>query len=875
MAKEKHITETSLGSRLRDDATKIFDCFLIVERNAEENGPATELIFPGEFQDKEIIQQSLLFCFPFDSSANGSPLKKNSNHYTFILTDIEGKHRFGFCKLTNNATKCYCLLSFMPWFEIFYKMLNFVCELRTQNQHDALMTMIQNLYNEPVPSPMETFRINETLVFTAPDMTALSSIPENRNLSEYYSNVNTGFMMDMFTSLMFERRVIFTSTNLSTLTSCVHGAEALLRPLHWQHIFIPVMPAHLVDYCLAPMPYLVGVHSSLMPKVRDMIAMDCDIIVADIDKEEIESVHEDMELMPSDVMSFLKSLLRKPTVMVGTNLSMAFLRAQARLIGGYRDGLKFRPGEAIVFDEDAFIESYKTSSGREYARMLVQLQTFKQFVDGRLDMLNEGIGFRDVFENEVNIVDAAKGNSSETYKEWVNAAKKGGNELFMQFKRKAKGNMKAFQNALKQPDKTIISPSKEQKTLEEAPQRIRPSRPPARPPPPDPSKVEELSATRRYRPLNLDDDAISSPDDSAKTERSMSDAFERVEVDLVSDMSVAMDRITSNQTSTVEQPTQPDLLDFNQDVLEITNPVQSEINSTKRSPKPQRNPSLIRRSAHVIARPSLKIKPKLDDVYSSEDLTPSPSDTLDGGVLIGGELTNQKPELFKLTNQNQESSLVDLNLGTTNGKLKATNTTSASADLLGLDLFSSNQPTPMNSNSNNWVQFHDGNPAVPQNTTASIKPQKPTPSVDKLLDMHTAHDAPHKLSPEKLNPFLVSNSSIQQPLTSSNYQSPAFQQNPFYANRFSQYSSMTTTQSVYNPNPIGNSTTSFPTNVNPKPAFNWNRDRPVSKSAIQNRPAQNGNLQRASTVQPRRSNKKGENELFADVLGAWKAREGL
>ena len=54
------------------------------------------------------------------------------------------------------------------------------------------------------------------------------------------------------------------------------------------------------------------------------------------------------------------------------------------------------------------------------------------------------------------------------------------------------------------------------------------------------------SATRRYRPLDLDDDAISSPGDSAKTERSMSDAFERVEVDLVSDMSVAMDRITNN-----------------------------------------------------------------------------------------------------------------------------------------------------------------------------------------------------------------------------------------------------------------------------------------------------------------------------------------
>ena len=58
-------------------------------------------------------------------------------------------------------------------------------------------------------------------------------------------------------------------------------------------------------------------------------------------------------------MSFLKSLLRKDEVKVGQNLALAFLRTQARLIGGYRRGLKFRQGEPIVFDEDKFIESYK------------------------------------------------------------------------------------------------------------------------------------------------------------------------------------------------------------------------------------------------------------------------------------------------------------------------------------------------------------------------------------------------------------------------------------------------------------------------------------------------------------------------------------
>ena len=59
-------------------------------------------------------------------------------------------------------------------------------------------------------------------------------------------------------------------------------------------------------------------------------------------------------------MSFLKSLLRKPDVRMGRGLALAFLRTQARLIGGYRRGLKFKQGEPIVFDEERFVESYRS-----------------------------------------------------------------------------------------------------------------------------------------------------------------------------------------------------------------------------------------------------------------------------------------------------------------------------------------------------------------------------------------------------------------------------------------------------------------------------------------------------------------------------------
>ena len=65
---------------------------------------------------------------------------------------------------------------------------------------------------------------------------------------------------------------------------------------------------------------------------------------------------------------------------------------------------------------------FRSNTEKEFAHDLVQMQTFKQFVDGRLDMLNAGVGFRDSFENEVNMLDAIS-HEKDPYKEWLSAAK--------------------------------------------------------------------------------------------------------------------------------------------------------------------------------------------------------------------------------------------------------------------------------------------------------------------------------------------------------------------------------------------------------------------------------------------------------------------
>ena len=66
-------------------------------------------------------------------------------------------------------------------------------------------------------------------------------------------------------------------------------------------------------------------------------------------------------------------------------------------LGGYRDALRFRPGENISFEEAAFLQS-RPAGMRAFLENMLQLQTFEQFINGRLHMLNSGKGFADEFE---------------------------------------------------------------------------------------------------------------------------------------------------------------------------------------------------------------------------------------------------------------------------------------------------------------------------------------------------------------------------------------------------------------------------------------------------------------------------------------------
>ncbi|XP_021259836.1 DENN domain-containing protein 1B isoform X1 [Numida meleagris] len=430
-----------MDSRFKENPERTFDLVLKVKCQASENeDPVVLWKFPEDFGDQEVLNSVPKFCFPFDVERVSQ--NQVGQHFTFVLTDIESKQRFGFCRLTSGGKVCLCILSYLPWFEVYYKLLNTLADYLAKEQEDDSNDLLKSLYSHPVPkaNALVSLSVNQEMIFASkqvlkkqpclvshsyfitPDITGLPTIPESRNLTEYFVAVDVNNMLQLYASMLHERRIIITSSKLSTLTACVHASAALLYPMYWQHIYIPVLPPHLLDYVCAPMPYLIGVHLSLIERVKNRSLED--VVLLNVDTNNLENPFNDLNNLPGEVVSALKNKLKKQSTATGDGVAKAFLRAQASLFGSYRDALRYKPGEPITFCENSFVK-HRSSTTKQFLETAVNLQLFKQFIDGRLSKLNAGRGFSDVFEEEITAGGFCGGNS-RSYQQWMYTVKKGG-----------------------------------------------------------------------------------------------------------------------------------------------------------------------------------------------------------------------------------------------------------------------------------------------------------------------------------------------------------------------------------------------------------------------------------------------------------------
>ncbi|XP_067606082.1 DENN domain-containing protein 2B isoform X1 [Pseudorca crassidens] len=322
---------------------ELFECFVVVslKRKPSRNTYLPEVSYQFPKLDRPTKQmreaEERLKAIPqfcFPDAKDWLPVSEYSSEtFSFMLTGEDGSRRFGYCR----------------------RLL--VLELR-----------------RPMDSRLE--HVDFECLFTCLSVRQLIRI---------------------FASLLLERRVIFVADKLSTLSSCSHAVVALLYPFSWQHTFIPVLPASMIDIVCCPTPFLVGLLSSSLPKLKELPVEEALMVNLGSDRF-IRQMDDEDTLLPRKLQAALEQALERKNELISQDsdsdsddecntlnglVSEVFIRFFVETVGHYSLFLTQSEKGERAFQREAFRKSVASKSIRRFLEVFMESQMFAGFIQDR------------------------------------------------------------------------------------------------------------------------------------------------------------------------------------------------------------------------------------------------------------------------------------------------------------------------------------------------------------------------------------------------------------------------------------------------------------------------------------------------------------
>lgn len=324
-----------------------------------------------------------------------------------MLTGEDGSRRFGYCRRLLPGGKVprlpevYCVISRLGCFNLFSKILDEV-ERRRGISAALVYPFMRSVMESPFPAPGKTIKVktflpgagNEVIELRRP----MDSRLEHVDFESLFNCLSVRQVVRVFASLLLERRVIFVADKLSTLSSCVHAVVALLYPFSWQHTFIPVLPTSMVDIVCCPTPFLVGILSSSLPKLKELPVEETLMVDLGTDRF-IRQMDDEACLLPRKLQAALEQSLEQRndiinqdsdsesdeecTTSLNSVVSEVFIRFFLETIGHYSLFLTHGERGERIFQREAFRKSVASKSIRRFLGVFMESQMFAGFIQDR------------------------------------------------------------------------------------------------------------------------------------------------------------------------------------------------------------------------------------------------------------------------------------------------------------------------------------------------------------------------------------------------------------------------------------------------------------------------------------------------------------
>uniref|UniRef100_A0AAQ4RM33 DENN domain containing 2C n=1 Tax=Gasterosteus aculeatus aculeatus TaxID=481459 RepID=A0AAQ4RM33_GASAC len=414
--------------QLQQQKQQLFQIFVVVSLRKGSSGntysPEITQQFPKLFEkssrvSKEAEDQLKVipkFCFP-DAQDWKPSAHMPSETFSFVLTSEDGSRWFCYCcKILpvgkgKRLPEVHCIVSKLGCFNLFAKILEEV-EKRREISPALVYPFMRSVMEAPFPAPGRTVTIksflpgsgNEVLTLCRP----VDSRLEHVDFDSLLQCLSVGNLLQVFASLLLERRVIFIADKLSVLSRCSHAVLALLYPFTWQHTFVPVLPASMLDISCSPTPFLIGVLAPCLPELLELPIEEVLIVDLCADKFVVQLGDEDC-ILPSKLQAALQQILeeredilaqedRDQQVDLSALVSEGFVRFFVELVGHYPLHMVESSNGSREVQRDGFRKSHPSRGVRQFLQLFMDTQMFAGFIQDK--ELRKG-GARGLFEARV------------------------------------------------------------------------------------------------------------------------------------------------------------------------------------------------------------------------------------------------------------------------------------------------------------------------------------------------------------------------------------------------------------------------------------------------------------------------------------------
>ncbi|XP_033121822.1 DENN domain-containing protein 5B-like [Anneissia japonica] len=201
------------------------------------------------------------------------------------------------------VTKCICLIMQMPYIKSCFKFLMQIEDLIASKEPPKILLescLYNLLYEVPLPPP------GRSMKFSAISESIFCQCPANNELplfeyplQELFNLLSIDNIVELYTCALLEHQILLVSKDYQRLMVVAESISCLLFPFSWQHVYVPILPASMLYFLDAPVPFIMGLHLDGSEDNSQLeMTNEASLCFVDIDNHSVE-FPEDLPSIPN------------------------------------------------------------------------------------------------------------------------------------------------------------------------------------------------------------------------------------------------------------------------------------------------------------------------------------------------------------------------------------------------------------------------------------------------------------------------------------------------------------------------------------------------------------------------------------------------